>query len=173
MCVYLIDPYNIVCVCVCVCVCSVVSDSVAHQAPLSMEFSQQGFWSGLPFPTPHEFHDPGIKPVSLTYPALASSISCIGRPILYQLYHLGSTQIILLSTLFTFKKSNALHPLPCRGWRKKIFWVEWQLSGKIFLKNTTNQKIQKMMVLVRNLNVPGGRDPLGRDNYFYLRALYV
>ena len=48
-----------VCVCVCVCVsCSVVSDSfatpwtVAYQAPLSMEFSRQEYWSGLPFPSP-------------------------------------------------------------------------------------------------------------------------
>ena len=45
-----------VCVCVCVCVHSVVSDSfatpwtVAHQAPLSMEFSRQEYWSGLAFP---------------------------------------------------------------------------------------------------------------------------
>ena len=49
----------------------VMYDSVAHQAPLFMEFSQQGFWSGLPFPTPGEFPDTGIKPVSLASPALA------------------------------------------------------------------------------------------------------
>ena len=40
-----------------VCVCSVMSDSatpwtVAHQAPLSMGFSRQKYWSGLPFPSP-------------------------------------------------------------------------------------------------------------------------
>ena len=29
-----------------------------------MEFSQQEFWSGLPFPPPGDLHDPGIKPIS-------------------------------------------------------------------------------------------------------------
>ena len=53
---------------------SVVSDSsvtpwaVAHQAPLSMVFSRQEYWSGLPFPSPGDLPDPGIKPTS---PALA------------------------------------------------------------------------------------------------------
>jgi len=38
--------------------------SVALQAPLSMGFSRQEYWSGLPFPTPGDLHDPGIEPVS-------------------------------------------------------------------------------------------------------------
>ena len=33
--------------------------SVAHQAPLSMEFSRQEYWSGLPFPSPGDLPDPG------------------------------------------------------------------------------------------------------------------
>ena len=37
---------------------------VAHQAPLSMEFSRQKYWSDLPFPPPGNLPDPGIKPVS-------------------------------------------------------------------------------------------------------------
>ena len=45
--------------------------TVAHQAPLSMEFSGQEYWSGLPFPSPGDLRDPGIEPVSLTSPALA------------------------------------------------------------------------------------------------------
>ena len=45
---------------------SVVSDSatVVHQAPLSMRFSRQGYWSGLPFPSPGNLPNPGIKPRS-------------------------------------------------------------------------------------------------------------
>ena len=39
--------------------------SVARQAPLSMEFPRQGYWSGMPFPTPGDLPDPGIKPISL------------------------------------------------------------------------------------------------------------
>ena len=45
--------------------------TVARQAPLSMEFSRQEYWSGLPFPTPGDLPSPGIEPVSLESPALA------------------------------------------------------------------------------------------------------
>ena len=38
--------------------------TVAHQAPLSMEFSRQEYWSGLPFPSLKDLPDPGIKPGS-------------------------------------------------------------------------------------------------------------
>ena len=40
--------------------------SVAHQAPLSMGFSKQEYWSGLPFPSPGDLSDPGIEPGSPT-----------------------------------------------------------------------------------------------------------
>ena len=46
--------------------------TVAHQAPLPMEFSRQEYCSGLPFPSPGDLPDPGIEPASLTSPALAS-----------------------------------------------------------------------------------------------------
>ena len=38
--------------------------TIASQAPLSMEFSRQEFWSGLPFPPPGDLADPGIEPRS-------------------------------------------------------------------------------------------------------------
>ena len=38
--------------------------TVAYQALLSMGFSRQGYWSGLPFPSPEDLPDPGIKPWS-------------------------------------------------------------------------------------------------------------
>ena len=44
---------------------------VACQAPLSMGFSRQEYWSGLPCPSLEELPNPGIKPVSLPSPALA------------------------------------------------------------------------------------------------------
>ena len=37
-------------------------DYVARQAPQSMEFSRQEYWSGLPFPSPGDLPDPGIEP---------------------------------------------------------------------------------------------------------------
>ena len=45
--------------------------TVAHQAPLSMGFSRQEYWSGLPFPTPRDLPNPGIEPEFLKSPALA------------------------------------------------------------------------------------------------------
>ena len=45
--------------------------AVAHQASLSMGFSKQEYWSGLPFPSPGGLPDPGIKPTSHSAPALA------------------------------------------------------------------------------------------------------
>ena len=42
--------------------------TIARQASLSMESSRQEYWDGLPFPSPEDLPDPGIKP---TAPALA------------------------------------------------------------------------------------------------------
>ena len=42
---------------------------IVHQPPLSVGFSRQEYWSGLPFPSPGDLPDPGFKPAS---PALAS-----------------------------------------------------------------------------------------------------
>ena len=50
---------------------------VACQALLSMEFSRQGYWSGLPFPTLGDLPDPGIEPVS---PALAGGFFTTAPP---------------------------------------------------------------------------------------------
>ena len=44
---------------------------MAHQAPLSVGFSLQEYWSGVIFPPPGDFPDPGIEPMSLMSPALA------------------------------------------------------------------------------------------------------
>ena len=45
--------------------------TVACQAPLSVEFSRQEYWSGLPCPPPGDLPHPVIEPKSLTSPALA------------------------------------------------------------------------------------------------------
>ena len=80
-----LSPEGEIQVCVCVCLCgthicmcpfshvqlSVTPWTVTHQAPLSMGFSRQEYWSELPFPSPGDLSDPGIKPPSLTSPALA------------------------------------------------------------------------------------------------------
>ena len=60
-------------VCICAQSCPTLETpwTVAHQVLLSMEFSRQEYWSGLPFPTPGDLPDPGTEPMSLVSPALA------------------------------------------------------------------------------------------------------
>ena len=48
--------------------------TVAFQAPLSMGFSRQEHWSGLPRPPPGDLPDPGTEPASFTSPALAGGL---------------------------------------------------------------------------------------------------
>ena len=65
---------------------SVVSNSyvtpwtVARQAPLSMGFSRQEYWSGLPFPSPGDLPNPGIEPGSPALQAEALSSEPPGKP---------------------------------------------------------------------------------------------
>ena len=47
--------------------------TVAHQAPLSMGFSRQEYWSGLPFPFPGDLPNPGIEPRSPALQAYTST----------------------------------------------------------------------------------------------------
>jgi len=56
--------------------------TVACQAPLSMEFSGHEYWNGLPFPTPEDLPDPGNQ----------ICVSCIGRQILY---HCPTWEVLL------------------------------------------------------------------------------
>ena len=55
--------------------------TVAYQAPPSMGFSRQEYWSGLPFPSPGDLPDPGIKPRSPAFQANALTSELPGKPI--------------------------------------------------------------------------------------------
>ena len=77
-------------VCVCMCMCCLVAEScltlfvtpwtVAHQAPLSMEFSRQEYWSGLPFPSPRILLTQGWSPCLLHWQVDALPLSHQGSP---------------------------------------------------------------------------------------------
>ena len=66
--------------------------TVACQAPLSMQFSRQEYWSGLPCPPAGDLPDPVIQPTSLMSPALADKV----------LYHLCSLVICLVPLQFAW-----------------------------------------------------------------------
>ena len=57
--------------------CFVTPWTVAHQAPLSMGFPRQVYYSGLPFPSPEDLPNPGIEPAS---PALADGFLVTETP---------------------------------------------------------------------------------------------
>ena len=50
---------------------SAIPWTMAHHGPVSMGFSRQEYWGGLPFPSPGDLPNPGIEPASLKFPALA------------------------------------------------------------------------------------------------------
>ena len=55
--------------------------TIAHQAPLSVEFSRQEYWSGLPFPSPGDLPYPGIKPGSAALQADSTLLATREAPI--------------------------------------------------------------------------------------------
>ena len=87
--------------------------TVACQASLSMGFSRQEYWSGLPFPSPGNIPDPRIKPTSLMSPALAGGFFTTGatwdmgiRVISFS-YFQG--YILYLDTVFYTSKNTYTH----------------------------------------------------------------
>ena len=62
------------------CLTLVTPWTAAHQAPLSMAFSRQEYWTGLPFPSPGDRPDPGIEPRSLALQADSLLSEPPGRP---------------------------------------------------------------------------------------------
>ena len=87
---------------VCLCVLSCFSRvwlyvtlwTVAHQAPLSIGFSRQEYWSGLPFPPPGNLPNPGIEPTSL------ASLALTGRFFTTNVTWKASSPLLLVSYLF-------------------------------------------------------------------------
>ena len=79
--------------------------TVAHQAPLSMVFPREEYWSGLPFPPPGDLPKPGIKPTS---PALAGrffTTEPLGKPLIakYKDSNPGSFSLFVSQALFLRK----------------------------------------------------------------------
>ena len=94
--------------------------TVPCQAPLSMRFSRQVDWSGLPCPPPEDLPDPGIKPASLLSPALAGRLFTTGATweALYRHVLYSSTSLPQLLSMFIRPVAcgpilQILQTLPC------------------------------------------------------------
>ena len=106
--------------CVCACAQSLshvrlwtTAQSVTCQAPLSMEFSSQEYWSGLPFPPPWALPDPWIEPASPVVLALAGGFFTTEPP--------GKPQLLLNFMLITIGKRTLETEASClvklRKWK--------------------------------------------------------
>ena len=69
---------------------------VTCQAPLSVEFSKQEYWSGLPFPPPGDLPGPGIKPMSLVSPALTDRFFTTNTTFPYTVFEKKNTLLHLI-----------------------------------------------------------------------------
>ena len=78
---------------------------IACQAPLSMGFSREKYWSGLPCPPPGDLPDPGTEPVSLMSPALAGGF-----------FTTSTTWLFYLRHFIAFPSQKSIKPL-------KIHWL--------------------------------------------------
>ena len=67
--------------------------TVAHQAPRSMGFSRQEYWSGLPFPPPGDLPNPGIEPRSPAFQAEALTSEPPGMDVQMQMHQ---SRVLLL-----------------------------------------------------------------------------
>ena len=82
--------------------------TVAHQAPLSIGFSRQEYWSEFPFPSPGDLPDPGIEPRSPALQADSLPADPPGKP-----KNTGMGSLSLLQGIFLTQELNR-DPLHCR-----------------------------------------------------------
>ena len=88
--------------------------TVACQAPLSLGFPNQDYWSGLLFPPPRDLPDPGIEPMSPVTPALPGGFFSTRKanlyPYLCHLYLYLHLSLPLSTYLYLWEKSHTLPP---------------------------------------------------------------
>ena len=91
-----LDPKLLCCCCLVTSVLPTVWDPVdcSPQAPLSMGFSRQEHWSGLPCPPPGDLPHPGIEPRSPSLQAGSLPMSHQGSPQKYTIYHLLNSEFV-------------------------------------------------------------------------------
>ena len=92
--------------------------TAAHQAPLSMRFSKQGYWSGLPFPSPGYLPNPGIEPGSPALQADSLLTELQGKPLVHGEQHLvhsghfAAVTSVQVVNIFITPKENPLDNFP-------------------------------------------------------------
>ena len=91
--------------------------TVVLQALLSLGFSRQEYWSGLPFPAPGDLPNPGTEPVSPVSPALAGQVFTTeppGKPL--HIYSFTNKILVLFGIPFNYPKYSEEFPDPMDNW---------------------------------------------------------
>ena len=111
------------------CLTLVTPWTVARQAPLSMGFPRQEYWSGLPFPTPGDLPDPGIELLSPSWQADSLPLSHQGSPVF------GNSHLLISYSSFTIQlKYHLLYKKILNLLRKNqklFFWAAFPLCINI------------------------------------------
>ena len=112
------DMSDILCVCV---RCFGTAQTVAQQAPLSVGFSRQEYWSGLLFPSPGDLPDPGIDPES---PVSLALLHCV-------------TQKPIMSVVQPLKRNGHLTYYNVdKPWEHCAKWNKPEINGQILYGST-------------------------------------
>ena len=120
--------------------------TLAHQGLLSIEFSRQEYWSGLPFPSPRDLPGLGIKPRSTALQAYSLPSELLGKPIFFPKSEvkLRNNEVIskglsLKSPSETIWWSLCLYLRPCYAhpiafrWRVILFWTTFREGNSIYI----------------------------------------
>ena len=99
--------------------------TVAYQAPQSMGFSRQEYWSGVPFPSPGDLPNPGIEPRSRALQADALLSELPGKPLLMGAVQIKwEKEIIRSSTHFSYFLFNRYYGFCSRAVAKHRLWIQ-------------------------------------------------
>ena len=132
--------------------------SVSHQTPPSMEFSRQGYWSGLPFPSPGDLPNPGIEPGSPTLQVDALPSQLPGNPSLftiqcYLFLLLLSSGLAWFLCLLSFRRDGKL--IKDKWNKQKNKWTEMETVRRI--KTYGRQFILAMLLVSSKLHMHPGK----------------
>ena len=136
---------------------SVVSDpatlrTVAHQASLSMGFSRQEYWSGLPFPSPGDLPNPGIEPWSPALRADALTSEPSGKPCFFVVVVVvvlpNQHHSVLSISSSHFLKSSLFLFVP-----NLVFWFPSHLSSFFFCASPFLQSLEYVCLALLSCSV--------------------
>ena len=110
-------------------------DYVACQAPLSIGFSRQEYWSGLPCPPPGDLPDPGIKPAPLKSPALADGFFTTSAT-----WEAPNYLVTCLISIFFARLSSSVQLLS----HVQLFATPWTAARQASLSITNSWSLLKL-----------------------------